>query len=425
MPFKVVLINKSDTTGGAAVVSLRLLEALRRNGVDARMLVEEKLSDSPFVEVAASKLAIKRAFLAERLKIFIANGFNKATLFQIDTGKDGLQLWNHPLVKEADIIVLNWVNQGILSLQGVRKMLNLGKAVVWTMHDLWCMTGICHHTGGCNRFMERCGKCHLLGKKASDKDLSRKVWEEKNRLYEQKNGKLAFVAVSSWLAEKANQSSLLKDKYLEIIPNAFDLERKVKIAGEGKERIRILFGAARIDDPVKGLPVLKRMTWIISERYPEIADHLELVTFGGVKNKESLEGFGLPVKHLGRITGKDAVKDEYLKSDIVVSSSSYETLPGTLVEAQAYGCIPVSLDRGGQKDIVTHLSTGYLAAYSDEIEEAASRLAEGVVWASEIVSDPTYLRDIRERMIRNIADKFSYNIIARKYIDLFSRLHNK
>ncbi len=49
---KVVIINKSDSTGGAAVVSFRLMNALRTAGVDARMLVAEKLTDSPFVEAA-------------------------------------------------------------------------------------------------------------------------------------------------------------------------------------------------------------------------------------------------------------------------------------------------------------------------------------------------------------------------------------
>ena len=36
---KVVIVNKSDSTGGAAVVSYRLMEALCDAGVDARMHV--------------------------------------------------------------------------------------------------------------------------------------------------------------------------------------------------------------------------------------------------------------------------------------------------------------------------------------------------------------------------------------------------
>ena len=134
---KIAIINKSDSIGGAAVVSRRLMEALRREGADARMVVVEKLSDSSFVEVAASKFQIFVKFLTERLRIFLANGFNRATLFQIDTGETGLPLWKLPLVKNADAVLINWVNQGMLSLKGVEKILKLGKPVIWTMHDMW------------------------------------------------------------------------------------------------------------------------------------------------------------------------------------------------------------------------------------------------------------------------------------------------
>ena len=89
---KVVIINKSDSTGGAAVVSFRLMNALRTAGVDARMLVAEKLTDSPFVEAAGKPWQLKCSFLAERLKIFLANGLNRKTLFKIDTGSDGVPL---------------------------------------------------------------------------------------------------------------------------------------------------------------------------------------------------------------------------------------------------------------------------------------------------------------------------------------------
>ena len=56
---RVVIISRSDQTGGAAVVSHRLMLALRAEGVDARMLVCEKVTDSPFVELAASPRRIR------------------------------------------------------------------------------------------------------------------------------------------------------------------------------------------------------------------------------------------------------------------------------------------------------------------------------------------------------------------------------
>ncbi len=77
----------------------------------------------------------------------------------------------------------------------------------------------------------------------------------------------------------------------------------------------------------------------------------------------------------------------YENADILVSSSSYETLPGTLVEAQAYGCVPVSFNQGGQSDIVDHKVTGYIAEYSDDPVEGGRRLAEGIEWAVDAISE--------------------------------------
>ncbi len=42
-----VIINHSDSRGGASVVSLRLLEALCAAGHDATMLVAHKAGDNP------------------------------------------------------------------------------------------------------------------------------------------------------------------------------------------------------------------------------------------------------------------------------------------------------------------------------------------------------------------------------------------
>ncbi len=349
---RVVIINKSDSTGGAAVVSRRLMESLRGEGVDARMLVVEKLTHSPYIELAASPRSIKRPFLAERLKIFMANGFDRSTLFKIDTGSDGLPLWEHHLVKEADAVLINWVNQGMLSLKGVEKIIALGKPVIWTMHDMWCMTGICHHAGDCRGYLKKCGNCPLLGKRGGDNDLSHKIWEKKRRLGSLQE-KITFVAVSNWLARKAKESSLLAGEKVCVIPNPFNLSfdecSREKNSG-GK--IRLIFGAARVDDPIKGLPVLVEATKLLRTDYPELASRMELVTFGGVKDPSSLSDMGVESRHLGMVKGEDEVRKVYESADILVSASSYETLPGTLVEAQAYGCIPVSFNQGASRPLL-------------------------------------------------------------------------
>lgn len=408
-PKKIVIISRSDATGGAAVVSRRLMEALRGLGADARMLVAEKRCDSPFVELADSAQVIRKTFMAERLKIFCANGFNRSTLFKIDTASDGLPLWNHRWVREADAIILGWVNQGMLSLDGVRRLARQKKPMVWVMHDMWNMTGICHHAGECEGWMRQCGDCPLLGRKASARDLSNKVWSRKKEAYADTD--ITFVAVSHWLADKAKRSSLLADRRLQVIPNPFLLDES---ADESISREPcIIFGAQRLDDPIKGLPTFIEATKELRRRDPDNKRGLKVITYGSMRDPDALKDIALDHEHLGVVAGDEAIRRIYNKGMAVVSSSDYETLPGTLVEGQAFGCVPVCFDRGGQSDIVEHKNTGYIARWSPDCKEAGSRLADGVIWALDNQG-----KDLRNRMRVSVETKFAADKVAGRFIRL-------
>lgn len=420
---KIALICKSDSTGGAAVVTFRLMNALRANGMDARMIVTEKKSGSPHVIEAASQNKSLVPFLAERLRIFAGNGINRKTLFRIDTASDGLPLHRIPFVREADVICLNWVNQGVVSLKGIRKLAALGKPLVWTMHDMWNMTGICHHAGYCQKFLGprgECGDCPLLEHKASKNDLSHKVWQHKRNLYDSVN--INFVAVSTWLADTARKSSLMHDSDISVIPNAFDtttisLPTKTAVS-DNRDSARIIFGAARIDDPVKNHHTLVEATKILADKYPQEAKRLELVTFGSLKDPDALKGVAIRHTHLGRISPEE-IRDIYESGSVVVSTSEWETLPGTLIEGQAWGCVPVALDHGGQPDIIDHLSTGYLAPWSDNRKENALRIAEGILWGIN------NRNSVIQIMQHSVIEKFAENTVAEKYIRLFRKLLNQ
>lgn len=427
---RIVFVSKSDLKGGAAIVTFRLVQALRIEGYDAHMLVCEKLSEAPFVEECAPKWKIKAAFLKERLGVFLRNGFNKKTLFKIDPASEGLPLWNHPLVKSADAIVLGWVNQGMLSLKGVRRICGLGKPVAWIMHDMWNLTGICHHAGNCTGYLHKCGDCPLLGEKAKPNDLSHTVWENKLLCYGSTH--IKFVAVSRWLAEKARESTLLKDFDVKVIPNAFDIssdedefrtdideDSEAVIPSSILGPVKIIFGGARLDDPIKNLPVLKKALKIIADRHPAIADDMRIVTFGEFKSPESGEGFAIGQTHLGVLHGNREIRQAYRGCGIVVSTSDYETLPGTLIEGQAYGCIPVSTDHGGQSDIIEHKVTGWLAPWNDSDGIRAERIAEGLIWAYHKCKGPE-AEEIRQRMKESVIKKFSAPKVARQIIELVS-----
>lgn len=412
----VCLICNNDLNGGAAIVTSRLMQALRHEGLDARMLVFSKLSESPNIEMVSSQNGRIWHFIKERVGIMLCNGFSRKNLFRVSTADTGIDLCSHPWVQEADVILLSWVNQGMLSLKGIRRLCSMGKPVVWVMHDMWCMTGICHHAYECTRYTEQCGCCPYLNS-SKKHDLSFRTWRRKKNLYD--NTDITFVAVSNWLAECGRRSSLLADQRIEVIPNAFPASSFVTSHQEllnlpqlDYSKKMIVMGASRLDDPIKGLDYAIDALNILFDEHPAIAKDCIAVFYGNLRDKSLFDRLNFPFQLLGSVSDQIVIRELYSAAQIVLSTSLYETLPTTLIEGQAGGALPVTFGRGGQSDIVDHLKTGYIAEYKNP-----RSVAEGILWALNAGID-------RETLHDSVEQRFASRIVVRRFIDLFDELLN-
>jgi len=408
----VVIVNRSDTQGGAAIVSLRLLHALKRAGVDARMLVIDRQDIDPYVHTAGNALLNRWHFLAERLGIFARCGFSRENLFKIDTLSHGINIARHPWVQNADIVALNWVNQGMLSFRSVRQLHRAGKRLVWTMHDMWNCTGVCHHSFDCERYKDTCRACPLL--KGDGDDLSTKIQRKKAKLYAAVP--ICFVAVSRWLEERCRESALLRDADVRMIHNAFPIDQfdysrlndDTYNIPAGKKVV--VMGARRLDEAVKGFDQFIATTQYIARERPQLGERLHFMLYGDLRDMSLLEQIPLSTDYIGEISSTTALNDLYRHADVVLSTSLYETLPGTLIEGQASGCLPVTFGKGGQLDIVDHQASGYIADYL-----SPASVADGLAWAIDANVEREWLHNEVER-------KFSADTIAQQYISLFEDL---
>lgn len=381
---KIAIISTSATIGGAAIASSRLADALSRQGQEVAMITLDGRSRLPF--------------LAERAEIFARNGLSRTNLFKVSTAAFGLPVASLPEVKEADVVLLGWFNQGLLSLGGLA---SLGKPIVWTMHDMWAFTGICHHSLGCEGFKAECGRCRFIRRPLRrQSDMSHSVWRKKNRIY--RSLPIHFVAVSRWLAEKARSSSLLRGCPVSIIPNPHPISDYTP--RRGRENL-IVMGAARLDDPIKGIDSAVTALNAVHDHIPDA----KVEFFGRIRNARVLSRLRMPYSLAGML-GNEALKDLYGRASVVLSSSGFETSGNTLIEGMACGAVPVSFDRGGQTDIIDHLSTGYLASCGDTDD-----LARGIRWALKTESDPQLLHDAAE-------SRFGADAVAARYIDLINSL---
>jgi hypothetical protein len=141
----------------------------------------------------------------------------------------------------------------MLSLKDIQRILASGKPVVWTMHDMWPFTGICHYSGECEKYTSQCHDCPLL-LKPHHHDLSEKTFHKKQKLYA--TAPITFIACSRWLESMARRSSLLQGHTITNIPNAINTNlfkpRTKKFAREKlnlpADKKLLLFGSMKITD---------------------------------------------------------------------------------------------------------------------------------------------------------------------------------
>lgn len=398
----VVLLNTSNYTGGAAVAAGRLGKALSRAGIKVDKLIRGNTWLNRFL------------FYWERLIIFLCNHFSREKLFVVSIANTGMDVSTHPLVKDADIIHLHWINQGFLSLENIKSLIRLDKPIVWTMHDMWPCTSICHHAWGCVHFHSKCGKCSFL-KSNKECDLSYYVWKKKSFLG---TSGIQLVAVSSWLAEQARKSSLTKDLGVVVIPNVIDVSiftKKDKVDIRKKrsfpsDKKIVLMGAARLDDPIKGFHFLKEALNILSHDRKDLL----LVIFGAIKNDRFFfDGLTVPYLSLGLLSDNNQIAELYSAADVTVVPSFYETFGQTIIEAMACGCPAVSFNNSGQTDIIDHKVNGYLAEYKN-----SNDLATGIEWVLNNTDQST----LRDACVKKVRENYTEEVVAKQYIELYNRL---
>lgn len=120
---RVLLINTSERIGGAAIAASRLMESLKNHGIKAKLLVRDKQTDQISVVSLDHNWRMVWKFVWERIVIWSANRFNKKNIFAVDIANTGTDITSLPEFQQADVIHLHWINQGMLSLKNIEKIL--------------------------------------------------------------------------------------------------------------------------------------------------------------------------------------------------------------------------------------------------------------------------------------------------------------
>lgn len=413
---RVLIVNTSEKTGGAAVAANRLMDALNNNGVKAKMLVRDKITEDITVASLPHSPLLQWRFLWERWCIFWHLHFSKHHLWEIDTASVGNDITKLREFQEADVIHLSWINQGMLSLKMIRKIIKSGKPIVWTMHDLWPATGICHYARGCNRYCSSCGMCPLLPHKGSKNDLSAKIFRRKKAVYH--DGNIHFVACSKWLEKQAKRSALFMGQRITNVPNPIDThvfckqdQQEARLAVElPADKRLILFVSQRVTDERKGMAYFVDAIARLVAAHPEMKDNTAVAILGG-HSEEVASRLALPAYPLGYMSDERKIVQVYNAVDAFVLPSLEDNLPNTIMEAMACGVPCVGFRVGGIPEMIDHQRNGYVAAYRD-----VNDLMLGIHWVLDEADKQTLAREC----IYKVSHNYSQHAVALRYIEIYN-----
>lgn len=390
---KVVHLVTTDY-GGAYRAAANISGAMRKQGMESVLLVREKKGSEDVTPAVTTRRSLFLSKTRNLLNLLVSRG-------DVVNDRFGYAIHKHPLVKEADVIVLHWVNS-FVSYRGVERLLETGKPVIWVLHDMWPFTGGCHYDGGCGKYAEGCHDCPLM---RCGKGLPHRLLERKQKMLSR--GTFIAVGCSRWITDCAKSSLILRGKRCVTIPNPVDTDvyfRKTHdetvTDGTSKKKKNILFGAMSVGDKRKGFDLLIKAL----DRLPK--DEYRLLVVGKADGK-LFEDMRFEYRLYGRIDSPRRMAQIYHEADVYVIPSRQENLSNAVTEAMACGVPVAAFDIGGMSDMIEHGKNGYLASAFD-----CGELAEGIGFCAEN----------RERLggyaAESVRQKFSFATVGMQYRSL-------
>lgn len=363
----VLHIGTSFTRGGAAY-SLRVLhDALNADGHVSRALVRDPAGDRHDVE------ALRPMRIWERIPY---HGLNILGLNYAGIPTTGA-IARHPWFRAADIVHYHNLHGGFFNYLALPKLTRL-KPSVWTLRDMWALTGHCAYSLECERWRSGCGKCpHPDIYPTIRRDATHWEWRLKQRAYQR--SRILVTTPSKWLADLAAHS-ILACQPIRHIDNAVDTEifrprDKMQLRNElgwPSDAIILLFAADSLLNVYKDYALLLDA---IANLPNECRQRVALAVMGkgdasGFKNIRSI--------HLGYCDDDETKARYYAASDILLFPTKADNQPRVLIEAMACGCPAVATQVGGVPELVIPNETGVLIRLSNasDLQEAIMRLVD-------------------------------------------------
>ncbi|ANQ48285.1 glycosyltransferase [Flammeovirga sp. MY04] len=342
--------------GGAANAALRFHNGLLQLGVDSKVLCRDEGNKEQKIYSYGTSINFRRiSTIYKNLKILPHFYMEDDQCEGFSSPLSLYKLEKHPIVVEADIVILHWV-ANFINYPSFFK--NINKKVIWYLHDMNPFQGGFHYNEDHERF-KKFNKVDQLFYNIKKKALN--------------DTKLTVMAPSQWLLDLSKKSELLgrfnhklaryglsTEKV--IIHDQIEVRKKFKLPLDHKV---LLFVSERISNTRKGAMLL-----INALKKCDLQEKVSILVVGDY-DKDLFESDHLHT--VGRLHSVEEMAMAYSAADLFVLPSREDNLPNVMLESLYCGTPVMAFkDGGGMKEII-HDKNGKLI---DDMNEEA--LAEAL-----------------------------------------------
>ena len=259
-----------------------------------------------------------------------------------------------------DVIHLHNIHGYYLNYKVLFEYLKTSKAkIVWTLHDMWPLTGHCACYLECNKWETGCYDCKKLSEyPKAIFDNSANNYKLKKDLFSCVNN-ITLVAVSRWIKNEIKKS-FLKDCDIRVINNGIDLN----IFKPTESDFRKCYNLEN-----------KKVLLTVADRWTErkgFSDYLKLAEMLDENTKLVMVGLtqeqknNLPSNIIGitRTENQQRLVEIYSSSDLFVNFTYSDTFGMVNIESLACGTPVLTYRTGGSPEMLTD-ATGFIVEQGD------------------------------------------------------------
>lgn len=403
----ILYVNTCFWGGGAEKVSRQLYYGLKNEDVKTYFIAGRYQRGVPDDIEIIYETFLERAFS-------LCMGFlNHNFLFRTFLAKKRIK--DLILKEKIDIVHFHNIHGNYISPADIKEIRKYCKNIIFTLHDMWLITGCCFHGMSCDQWMDfgKCKKCR--GNEYLKRGTIRARIYLKSKFKNLSKCNFCFVSPSKWLINCCRHS-YLRAEDIHWIPNGINIDTFCELEKSAVrkkyqlplEKRILLFSANELNSPYKGFKYL----YDALLNLPQKEQYCLLVV--GKGNLSELEK-KFETYNMGYIKDERVMNELYSAANLYIIPSMADTFPLTMLESMASGTPVLAFRTGGISEAVNN-EVGWSVDAGDIL--ALKKMI------SYIFENEHEYNQKAQRCRKYIEDNYSENLMLARYKMLYEVIYN-